>query len=430
MQVVIRPSIDSKSRLLRRPIHGIQDVTDTVKQVMLNVKQNGDSALKEYSKDWDGVDISEFRVGTEEMAEAGNQISAELKQAIAVARNNIELFHKSSVRLYEKIETTKGVSCWNKDVAIESVGLYIPGGSAPLFSTVLMLGIPAIVAGCKQIVLCSPAQKNGRVHPAVLYTASLLGIEDIFAIGGSQAIAAMTFGTKSIPKVNKIFGPGNAYVTKAKEMSRGYGMAIDMPAGPSELLIIADKNANAGFVAADLLSQAEHGADSQVVLLSDSEELVNQVELELAIQLGKLPRKEIGQAALKESKAIVLNSLEDCMDWSNDYGPEHLIVNCNEAEILLDRLTNAGSVFIGPYSSESLGDYASGPNHTLPTAGFAKQYSGVSVDDFVKKISFQKISKEGILNLGRTVEILAEAEQLQAHKNAVSIRLKSIANEN
>ena len=350
----------------------------------------------------------------------------ELKQAIEQAKNNIEVFHTSQKEEPKIIETTKGVQCWRKSVGIEKVGLYIPGGTAPLFSTILMLAVPAKVAGCKEIVLCTPPNKEGKVNPVILYTANLVGVTKIFKVGGAQAIGAMTFGTETIPQVYKIFGPGNQFVTKAKELVQEYGVAIDMPAGPSEVLVIADETSNPSFVAADLLSQAEHGTDSQVILVSNNKGIIGEIENELEKQVNELPRKDIAQKALKNSRTVYFDSIEEGIDFSNEYAPEHLIIASEKADDFIEKITNAGSVFLGNYSCESAGDYASGTNHTLPTYGYAKNYSGVSLDSFVKKITFQKLSKEGIQNIGNTIELMAEAEGLQAHKNAVTLRLKSL----
>ncbi len=352
----------------------------------------------------------------------------DLKKAIELARKNIEIFHSAQREEINIVETTPGVQCWRKSVPIEKVGLYIPGGTAPLFSTILMLGVPAKIAGCKEIVLCTPPDSAGNIHPAILYTADLVGITQIFKVGGAQAIAAMTYGTATIPSVNKIFGPGNQFVTKAKELVQQDGVAIDMPAGPSEVLVIADETSKPAFIAADLLSQAEHGTDSQVILLSDNMTIIEQTLVELNKQLEQLPRKAIAAEALKFSRAILLDQMEDCVNLSNLYAPEHLIIASESAEIIAREVTNAGSVFLGNYSCESAGDYASGTNHTLPTNGYARNYSGVSLDSFVKKITFQKLSKQGLENIGPAIEVMAEAEELMAHKNAVSIRLKNEAN--
>ena len=369
------------------------------------------------------MDVSDIEIEL-----ANNIVSKELKSAINVAKQNIEKFHAAQKEKKEIVESTRGVKCWRKSVGIEKVGLYIPGGSAPLFSTILMLGIPAKLAGCKEVILCTPPDKKGEINPAILYTANLTGITKIFKVGGAQAIAAMAFGTETIPRVNKIFGPGNQFVTKAKELVQQRGVAIDMPAGPSEVLIIADETSKPEFIAADLLSQAEHGADSQVVLLSDNRLMIDQSISEVEKQVDQLPGKSIASEALKNSMAILLSNIDECIEFSNMYAPEHLIIASEEASYYTDKIINAGSVFLGKYSCESAGDYASGTNHTLPTNGHAKSYSGVSLDSFVKKITFQKLSKEGLKTLGPAIEVMAEAEGLYGHKNAVTIRLKSISN--
>jgi histidinol dehydrogenase len=394
-----------------------------VDRVFSTVKKEGDKALKKFSVQFDEVELKNLQVNANTIVLASKQVSPDLKKAIQLAKQNIEKFHAEQKETTKRIETTKGVTCWRESRPIEKVGIYIPGGTAPLFSTVLMLGIPAQLAGCKEIVLCTPPNKNGEVDPAILYTASLIGISSIFRVGGIQAIAAMSYGTRSIPQVDKIFGPGNQYVTAAKQKAQSIGIAIDLPAGPSEVLIIADKTCDPSFVAADLLSQAEHGIDSQVILLADNEEVIKKVMKEIKTQLTQLPRKSIAEKALKNSKAIVFKNLNVCMHFSNAYGPEHLILATKQAKKLIPNIVNAGSVFIGNYSCESAGDYASGTNHTLPTNGFAKAYSGVSLDSFVKKITFQELTKEGIQNIGPAIERMAAAEQLHAHKNAVSLRL-------
>ena len=413
------------SELFKRPEIEKNDLTNIVEEIMQTVKQTGDLSLYKYSNTIDGVELSSICVSEEEFSNAIVDVSDELKTAINVARQNIEKFHRSQQIEELPIETTKGVTCWRRSVAIEKVGIYIPGGTAPLFSTILMLAIPAKIAGCKEIIMCTPPNKKGLIHPAILYTANLLGIKKIFKIGGAQAIAAMSYGTESVPNVYKIFGPGNQYVTRAKSIVQQEGVAIDMPAGPSELLVIADETCNPKFVAADLLSQAEHGIDSQVVLLSDSLNIVTSVQSELKKQLNLLTRKEICVKALSNSFAVILNDINECIDFSNAYAPEHLILATENALELSNKVINAGSVFIGNYSCESAGDYASGTNHTLPTNGFAKSYSGVSVDSFVKKITFQNLSKTGLQIIGPTVELLANTEELDAHRNAITIRLKS-----
>lgn len=410
-------------RLTQRPNTKKAQLNELIDKVFNDVRKNGDRAIKKYSLAFDKVKLTTLQVSEQKIKEAAKQVSPELKKAIQLAKNNIEKFHTSQKEPIKKIETTKGVICWRESRPIEKVGIYIPGGTAPLFSTVLMLGIPARLAGCKEIILCTPSNKNGEVNPVVLYTANLLGIRSVFSAGGIQAIAAMSLGTKSITQVDKIFGPGNQYVTAAKQKAQSMGIAIDMPAGPSEVLVIADQSSNPSFVAADLLSQAEHGTDSQVILLSDNEKLVENVLKEIKLQLNKLPRKSIATKALKNSKAIVLKNLNECMMFSNMYAPEHLILATKNANRLTQQIQHAGSVFLGNYSCESAGDYASGTNHTLPTNGFAKAYSGVSLDSFIKKITFQELSKEGIQNIGPSIELMAEAEELFAHKNAVTLRL-------
>jgi histidinol dehydrogenase len=387
-----------------------------------------DAAIHYFSKKFDGAPPGNLKVSLSDMSEATSQVPDELKTAINIAKTNIENFHSAQLLSEPVVETFKGVKCWRKSVPIEKVGLYIPGGSAPLFSTVLMLGIPARLAGCKEVIICTPAGRDGKINPLILYTAQLVGITDIYKIGGAQAIAAMAYGTESVPKVYKIFGPGNQFVTKAKELVQQDGIVTDIPAGPSEVLIIADGKANPEFIAADLLSQAEHGADSQVIMLTDVKEMIEKVKSEVEKQVKFLPRKAIALRALENSKLILLPSLNDCIDFTNLYAPEHLIINTSDAKILSGKIINAGSVFLGNYSCESAGDYASGTNHSLPTNGYAKIYSGVSTDSFLKKITFQEISAEGIKNLGPSIELMAEAESLYGHKNAVSIRIKSLQN--
>jgi histidinol dehydrogenase len=423
------PQKETWAEICQRPVMGTANLNELVNKVLENVRSNGDQALREYSLRFDGLDLQEFQVSQTEISAAIQTVSNELKEAIQLAKGNIERFHKKQQEVIQKIETTPGVVCWRESRGIEKVGLYIPGGTAPLFSTVLMLGVPAQLAGCGEIVLCTPPDKNGSVDPAILFTADLVGITKIFKVGGAQAIAAMAYGTESIPQVYKIFGPGNQYVTKAKELVQQVGTAIDMPAGPSEVLVIADETCEPSFVAADLLSQAEHGTDSQVILLSTSEEVIDQVMMELSAQVEQLPRKEIAVQALEKSRAVSLETMEQCFEMSNAYAPEHLILASENADRYLGLIRNAGSVFIGNYSCESAGDYASGTNHTLPTNGYARNYSGVSLDSFVRKITFQKLSSEGIQNIGPAIECMAEAEQLFAHKNAVTLRLNSLKND-
>jgi histidinol dehydrogenase len=422
MQIVKYPKKTDWAKLLKRPVIDSSSLEASVKNILLEVKANGDDALKRFATIFDKVTVNELQASKEEIDKASAAVSDELKQAIAVAKQNIETFHAKQMFAVEKIETMPGVVCWRKTVAIEKVGLYIPGGTAPLFSTILMLGVPAQIAGCKEIILCTPPAKDGSINAAILYTAQLCGITKIYKAGGAQAIAAMAFGTETIPQVYKIFGPGNQYVTAAKQLVQKDGVAIDMPAGPSEVCVMADDTANASFVAADLLSQAEHGADSQVLLVSTSEAMINAVLLETEKQLNELPRRELAAKALDNSKAILLNSIGEMIELVNAYAAEHLIISCKDDEVIAEKILNAGSMFLGNYSPESVGDYASGTNHTLPTNGYARAYSGVSVDSFVKKITLQKLSKEGLLNIGKAVELMAEAEGLEAHARAVTIR--------
>ena len=401
--------------------HG--NLEDQVIQIIDEVKENGDSALRSYTRKFDGVDLENFEVDQEQFDAAEEEVSPELKRAIEEAQWNILTFHKKQTQKMDTIVTTAGVRCWQKPVPIQRVGLYIPGGSAPLLSTVLMLGIPARLAGCREIILCSPPDSKGKVNPTILYIARLLGIKRVFSLGGVQAIAALAHGTESVPVVDKIFGPGNQYVTMAKQIVSRETVAIDMPAGPSELAVVADEGANASFIASDLLSQAEHGPDSQVLLLTDSQDLIDRVEVEVDKQLDVLPRKEIAAKALENSKLLLMKDQYEIMDMVNDYAPEHLIIMTRNFSDLAEKVVNAGSVFLGEYSPESAGDYASGTNHTLPTNGWAHAYSGVNMDSFYKKITFQEISKYGLVNIGDSIMTMAEAEELQAHSNAVSIRL-------
>jgi histidinol dehydrogenase len=428
MRKIAYPAAADWQQLVQRPTQQLADLETGIAQTFAAVQERRDEALREFTQRFDGVQLQDLLVSKKEIAAAEAEVSDELKAAIHQAYSNIKMFHARQSESVTQVETMPGVLCWRKSVAIEKVGLYIPGGTAPLFSTLLMLGIPAKLAGCREVVLCTPPAKDGSIHPAIRYTATLLGIDKVVKVGGAQAIAAMAFGTETVPAVNKIFGPGNQYVTAAKQMLSKTGIAIDLPAGPSEVLVIADDSANPAFVAADLLSQAEHGADSQVVLLTSSEKLLQQVEEELQAQLDVLPRKEFAAKALSNSLGILLDDVNAMLAFSNLYAPEHLILSIQNPETVLDQITNAGSVFIGNYSPESAGDYASGTNHTLPTNGYARAYSGVSLDSFVKKITFQQITPEGLRNIGSTIEIMAEAEGLQAHKNAVSIRLKELSN--
>ena len=426
MKTYFYPNIDERKQLLLRPAFDTSSLQEKVKIVLNDGKLKGDPAVKKFTQEFDGVSLNDFRVNEKEIGEAAVLLSNELKQAIQQAAQNITTFHQKQISNVEVIETMPGVKCWRKSIGIEKVGLYIPGGTAPLFSTILMLGIPAQIAGCKEIILCSPPDKEGKLHPAILFAAQLVGITKVFKIGGVQAIAAMAYGTATVPKVYKIFGPGNQYVTCAKQLIQQDGIAIDMPAGPSEVCVLADDSAVAGFIAADLLSQAEHGVDSHVLLVTCSETLVKNVEEELKNQLQLLPRKNIAEKALENSKAIVVKNINEAIDLVNEYAAEHLIISCKDDEAIAEKIVNAGSIFLGNYSPESVGDYASGTNHTLPTNGFAKAYSGVSVDTFVKKITYQKLTQQGLQNIGKTVELMAEAEGLDAHKNAVSIRIKNL----
>ncbi|MBO3698148.1 histidinol dehydrogenase [Roseivirga sp. E12] len=426
MKTVINPARSTWADLLERPTMNFEAIEGRVKPVMEAVQSRGDAALREFTQQFDGVILTDLQVSDQEVIEATEQVDLSLKQAIAVAKKNIETFHEAQKDDFVKVETMPGVNCYRKSVGIDKVGLYIPGGTAPLFSTVLMLAVPAKIAGCRELVLCTPPNKEGKVHPAILYTAQLVGIDKIFKVGGAQAVAAMTFGTETIPQVYKIFGPGNQYVTAAKQLAMKYGVSIDMPAGPSEVAVYADESAVPVFVAADLLSQAEHGVDSQVVLVASSEAIVGEVKAELDKQLKDLPRAEFAQKALSNSVAIVLAKRTDAIDLLNEYGAEHLILSVNQAWDIANRIVNAGSVFLGNYTPESAGDYASGTNHTLPTNGYAKMYSGVSLDSFVKKITYQEITPEGLKVLGPVVETMAAAEELEAHKNAVTLRLKEV----
>ena len=424
IKVFNEPAVNEWPILLARPTIDATQLLAQVQAILDEVKINGDKALRRFTLELDKVDIKQLQLNAEQIASAENELTPSLKTAIQLAKVNIEVFHKSQIQQVERIETMPGVWCWRKSVGIEKVGIYIPGGTAPLFSTVLMLGIPAKMAGCKEIILCSPPNESGNIHPAVIYAASLVGVTSIYTVGGAQAIAAMAYGTSSIPKVNKIFGPGNQYVTAAKQLVQQAGIAIDMPAGPSEVCVWADETAIPSFIAADLLSQAEHGADSQVLLIANSIATVEAVQKEIEQQLAALPRKNLAEKALENSKAIVLNNTESAIACINEYAPEHLILSIDNAAQVADKIINAGSIFIGNYSPESAGDYASGTNHTLPTNGFAKAYSGVSVDSFVKKITYQQITERGLTNIAPTVMEMAEAEGLQAHSNAVGIRLQ------
>jgi histidinol dehydrogenase len=426
MKILENQKKEDWSTLLQRPTQSVEDIENTVNQIFQDVQQHGDFAVSKYTSIFDGAELDNFIVSEKEINEASKAVSNQLKEAILSAKRNINRFHKAQKTKKVELETEVGVLCWQEKRPIEKIGLYIPGGTAPLFSTVLMLAIPAQIAGCKDIVLCSPPNKEGKIANEILYAAQLCGCTKIIKVGGIQAIAGLTFGTKSIPKVYKIFGPGNQFVTVAKQVSTKHGIAIDIPAGPSELLVVADDSANASYIASDLLSQAEHGTDSQVILVSDSKTLIQGVETEIENQLIDLPRKDIAQKALRNSKAFLIEDVEEALQLINEYGPEHLIISTENDAFFVDNIVNAGSVFIGNYTPESAGDYASGTNHTLPTNGFSKAYSGVNLDSFTKSITFQKISKEGLLNIGETVELMADAEGLQAHKNAISIRLKDL----
>ncbi|WP_296378902.1 histidinol dehydrogenase [Winogradskyella sp.] len=426
MQLINNPSRKDWSRILKRPTKTVDDIEVTVLNVFKDVKLNGDKAIKSYTEKFDKVALDTLLVSSTEISDASNNISDELKNAIQLAKSNIEKFHtaQKTKRVFQ--ETMEGVECWQEKRPIQKVGLYIPGGTAPLFSTVLMLAVPAKISGCKEIVLCTPPNKEGNIASEILYTAQICGVTKIIKAGGIQAVAGLTFGTESIPQVYKIFGPGNQYVTVAKQLATKYGVAIDMPAGPSELLVMADESANAAYVASDLLSQAEHGSDSQVILVTTSKDLAKKVNSEVKSQLEVLPRKEMAADAINNSKSIILDSFETALELIDEYGPEHFIVATTNDNYFVDNISNAGSVFIGNYTPESAGDYASGTNHTLPTNGFSKAYSGVNLDSFQKSMTFQKISSKGIANIGPAIELMAEAEGLQAHKNAVSLRLKDL----
>jgi len=424
--VFIQPNKSTWGSLLMRPAIEQVELSAKVHEIMEAVRSQGDEALIKYTQQFDQVNLRSLQVSIDQIKAAAELLTPALKTAMQIAKTNIEVFHQTQWQKTEKVETMPGVWCWRKSIGIDKVGIYIPGGTAPLFSTVLMLGVPAQLAGCKEVVLCSPPNAEGNIDPAILYAASLVGIEKIFSLGGVQAIAAMTFGTTSVPKVYKIFGPGNQYVTAAKQFAQQQGMAIDMPAGPSEVGVYVDDTCEPSFVAADLLSQAEHGIDSQVLLVASNEELVKKIQKEIDQQLSHLPRKKMAEEALKNSKAIVIETPETAIELMNEYAPEHLILAIDKATWWAEKITNAGSVFIGNYSPESVGDYASGTNHTLPTNGYAKAYSGVSVDSFVKKITFQQLTANGLQLIGPTVIEMAEAENLQAHSNAVKVRLQSL----
>ena len=426
MKKILYPNQAEWTEILKRPVLNMETLRGTVCEVLDKVKAEGDKAVIEFEERFDKVQLESLAVTDEEMKEAEKEVPIELKVAILLAQRNIYTFHKKQKFEGKKVETMEGVTCWQKAVGIEKVGLYIPGGTAPLFSTVLMLAVPARVAGCKEIVLCTPPNKEGKINPAILYAAQVSGVSKIFKAGGVQAIGAMAYGTESVPKVYKIFGPGNQYVMAAKQQVSLYDVAIDMPAGPSEVEVIADETANPAFVAADLLSQAEHGVDSQVVLITTSEKLLHEVEYEVQHQLARLPRWQMAEKSLANSKLILVKDMEEAIAMTNEYAPEHLIIETSNYMELAEKVVNAGSVFLGFYTPESAGDYASGTNHTLPTNGYAKAYSGVSLDSFIRKITFQEINREGIQNIGPAIEVMAANEQLDAHKNAVSVRLASL----
>ena len=426
MKVANYPPRDEWEALLRRPSHKFKKIEEIVSPILKKVKNKGDKALRQFALEYDHVELQELAVSEAEIQAASEHVSDPLKEAIGVAKANIEKFHRAQRTKTLSVETMPGVRCQRRSVPIDKVGLYIPGGTAPLFSSVLMLGVPAMLAGCREIILCTPPDRKGSVHPAIVYTADLIGIRKMFKAGGAQAIAAMAYGTESIPRAYKIFGPGNQYVTVAKQLVSRSGVAIDLPAGPSEVAVLADKTAHPDFVAADLLSQAEHGVDSQVVLVSTEATLVDQVQAALTQQLATLPRREMAEQALENSVAIVVRDLAEAYDLLNEYGAEHLIVATARPHDAIDHIVNAGSVFLGHYTPESAGDYASGTNHTLPTNGVAKAYSGVSLDSFVKKITYQEITPEGLQQLGPYVAVMAEAEELVAHQRAVSVRLEEL----
>ena len=428
MNKVYNPEKNSWSSLVKRPLYSLDSVKDIVDKIFTNVEIYGDRALIDYTNKFDKVNLNDLCVSDEKINNSENDLDKDLKESINIAFNNIYKFHKNQVFNSKKIETTSGVICWQEKRAIENVGLYIPGGTAPLFSSVLMLAIPAMIANCKNIVLCSPPNDKGELHPAILYCAKLCKVNKVICVGGAQSIAAMSIGTESVPKVNKIFGPGNQYVTYAKLKSINFNTAIDMPAGPSELLVLADKNANPSYIASDLLSQAEHGPDSQVIFVSLSKSLINEVEKCINDQIENLDRKDFINKSISNSKLLFFENKFEAVEFINQYAPEHYIINVDNESFFIDNIKSAGSVFIGNYTPESAGDYASGTNHTLPTNGNAKQYSGVNLDSFLKTITFQKLSKDGLLNISKTVETMAEAEGLQAHKNAVSIRVKDLKN--
>ena len=426
MKKILYPNKSEWAEMLRRPVLNVETLFENVGTILKEVRANGDKAVIEYEERFDKVKLESLAVTDAEIKEAEKEVPIELKVAILLAQRNIYTFHKKQKFEGKKVETMEGVTCWQKAVGIEKVGLYIPGGTAPLFSTVLMLAVPAKIAGCKEIVLCTPPDKEGKINPAILYAAQVSGVSKIFKAGGVQAIGAMAYGTESVPKVYKIFGPGNQYVMAAKQQVAMHDVAIDMPAGPSEVMVIADETSNPAFVAADLLSQAEHGVDSQVVLVTTSEKFLGEVEYEVQHQLSRLPRWQIAEKSLENSKLILVKDMDEAIEMANEYAPEHLIIETKDYMDLAEKVVNAGSVFLGAYTPESAGDYASGTNHTLPTNGYAKAYSGVSLDSFIRKITFQEINREGIQNIGPAIEVMASNEHLDAHKNAVSVRLNSL----
>ena len=426
MEIVRYPPKQDWQKIIRRPLQKFEVIREAVLPILQAVQQEGDKAIQHYTLLYDKIELDSFRVSKAEILQSNKEVAEDLRAAIQQAYHNIFKFHQSQVEEVKKISTMDGVECWRKSIPIEKVGLYIPGGTSPLFSTVLMLGIPAKIAGCQEIVMCTPPDSQGKIHPAILYTAQVIGIDRIYKVGGAQAIAAMAYGTATVPAVQKIFGPGNQYVTAAKQLISQEGIAIDIPAGPSEVVVVADHTAEAEFVAADLLSQAEHGRDSQVLLITTEEKLIKDVQEVVQNQLAQLPRSEIARDALDHSKLILVQNIDEAIELVNNYASEHLILMLENAEKVIDKVINAGSVFIGKYTPESAGDYASGTNHTLPTNGYAAAYSGVSLDSFIKKITFQQISAKGLQKIGPVIETMAQAEKLQAHKMAVSVRLKQI----
>ena len=426
MKTYINPPKNLWAEILKRPMYDVSELYSKVQEILNEIRKNGDSALRHFTAKFDKVELEDFVVSETEINEAESMVRTELKSAIQLAAQNIEKFHSAQKTGLKKVETSPGVSCWQKAVPIEKVGLYIPGGTAPLFSTVLMLAIPAQIAGCKEIVLCSPPGKNGKIHPAILYAAKVAGVTQVYKLGGVQAVGAMAYGTETVPKTYKIFGPGNQYVMAAKQLVSMNDVSIDMPAGPSEVLVVADETSNPAFVASDLLSQAEHGADSQVVLLTESLNTIRKVNMEIEKQLEVLPRKELAEKTLENSISIALNELQQQVDLINEYAPEHLIISTKNYNDISGKIVSAGSVFLGEFTPESAGDYASGTNHTLPTNGWARSYSGVNLDSFLKKITFQEITREGLKKIGSAIEIMAAAEELEAHKNAVTLRLNEM----